>query len=163
MNAALRKNPVLWLVWLLPGAAVLGGFATLAIAMQDADRALPEIYHWEGELLDADFERARTAARLGLQAELAFTQGACVLTLRGATAPTLQLRLINGSDVHLDRLHTLTRGADGNFRGDCAPLVPGRWRVALQDPASTWALRTELDAASEYVQLRARDPEGPDA
>jgi hypothetical protein len=163
MNAALRKNPVLWLVWLLPGAAVLAGFTTLAIAMQDADRALPDIYHWEGELLDADFERARTAARLGLEAELSFAQGACVLTLRGATTPAVQLRLTNGTDLRLDRLHTLTRGADGRYRGECAPLAPGKWRVALQDAASTWSLHTALAAASAQVVLRARDPDGADA
>ena len=37
----LRDNPVFWLIWLLLGAAVIGGLATLAIALRHADRQLP--------------------------------------------------------------------------------------------------------------------------
>ena len=161
MNAAIKRNPVFWLMWLLPGSAVLGGFATLAIAMQQADRALPSIYHWEGELLDADFERARTAARLGLEADLQFTGNTCELVLRGADASELRLMLTNGIDVHQDRLLTLSRGTDGVYRATCAPLAAGKWRLALQDPAGTWAVRAELEAVVPRVELRARAPEGP--
>jgi uncharacterized protein len=161
MNAALKRNPVFWLMWLLPGSAVLGGFATLAIAVQQADRALPSIYHWEGELLDADFARARAAVRLGLEADLQFTGDACELALRGSDARELHLMLTNGIDVHQDRLLTLSRGADGVYRAPCTPLAAGKWRVALQDSASTWALRSDLEAAVPRVELRARAPEGP--
>lgn len=161
MNAAIKRNPVFWLMWLLPGSAVLGGFATLTIAMQQADRALPSIYHWEGELLDADFERARTATRLGLGADLHFTGYTCELALRGAEATELRLMLTNGIDVHQDRLLTLARGTDGVYRAHCAPLAAGKWRIALQDPAGTWALRADLEAAAPRIELRAHAPEGP--
>lgn len=160
MNAALKRNPVFWLMWLLPGSAVLAGFATLAIALQQADRALPSIYHWEGELLDADFERARTATRLGLEANLQFTGNGCELALRGADAAELRLMLTNGIDVRQDRQLTLARGTDGVYRAACTPLAAGKWRIALQDAAGTWALRAELDAAAPRIELRARAPEG---
>ena len=44
-DSPLRANPVFWLIWALLGAAVLGGFATLAIALRSADRQLPATYH----------------------------------------------------------------------------------------------------------------------
>ena len=163
MNAALKRNPVFWLMWMIPGAAVIAGLGMVATAMQGADRALPSIYHWEGELLDADFERARTAAKLGLVAGLDIVDGQCRLTLRGADAPAVKLVLTNGSDIRLDRLLTLARGTDGSYHAACAPLAAGRWRVALQDEANTWSLRTQIDEARARVEMVARPPEGSGA
>lgn len=160
MNTHVRKNPVFWLIWLLPGAAVLGGFATFAIAMQDADRALPAIYHWDGELLDADFERARHAARLGLGAELWLAGGECRLTLRGDASPRLRLLLTNGNEARLDREVPLVRQPDGMYRGSCPPLARGKWRVALQDSAGAWSLRTQVAETSARIQLQAQSPDG---
>jgi hypothetical protein len=163
MTTDLRKNPVFWLIWLILGAAVLAGSGMVVISLQGADRALPDIYHWEGERLDADFERARVAARLGLEAELVIVNGACQLTLRGTEAAALQLRLTSGSDAHQDRTATLSREADGIYRAECAPLTRGKWRVALQDSANTWALRSQVDEPAARIELRARIPEGPAA
>jgi len=161
MNVAIRKNPVFCLMWAIPAAAVLAGLGMVAVAMEDADRALPDIYHWEGERLDADFERARVAARMGLRAELELVDGECRLTLHGADAPLLELRLTSGSDTRLDRASVLTRGADGIHRGSCAPLARGKWRVALTDAAHAWSVRTQIEQAATRIELRARAPEGP--
>ena len=62
VDGAWHRNPVFVLIWALPAAAVIAGVATLLIALEDADRALPASYHWEGARLDEDFERARRAA-----------------------------------------------------------------------------------------------------
>ncbi len=159
----LKRNPVFWLMWVIPGAAVVSGLGMVAVAMQGADRALPDIYHWEGERLDADFERARNAAKLGLQADLVIAEGQCRLSLHGADAPALELLLTSGSDVHLDRAVALSRTAEGEYRGACAPLTRGKWRVALRDADNTWALRSQLDEPADRVSLRARAPEGDSA
>jgi hypothetical protein len=155
----LKNNPVFWLMWAIPAVAVLAGTGMVAVAMKSADRALPEIYHWEGTRLDADFERARAAARLGLAGELAIAGGECRLTLRGSDASSLSLDLTSGSDARLDRVVRLTRGADGDWRGACAPLTRGKCRLALQDAANSWSLRTQIDEAATRIELRARAPE----
>ena len=159
--SSLKRNPVFWLMWMILGGAVFAGVAVVAIATQGADRALPEIYHWEGEGLDADFERARVAARLGLRGELWIADGGCRLTLHGTDAASLQLRLTSGSDARLDRAVTLTRTDEGDYVGGCAPLSRGKWRVALQDAGNQWALRTQIDDAADHLELRARAPDGP--
>jgi hypothetical protein len=162
MSSAIRNNPVFWLMWAIPAFAVLAGTGMVAVAMKSADRALPEIYHWEGTRLDADFERSRAAARLGLQGQLTIAGGECQLTLRGTDANSLSLDLTNGNDAHLDRTLTLVRGADGDWHGACAPLARGKWRLALRDSANSWAIRMQVDA-TERIELRARSPDGSGA
>jgi hypothetical protein len=159
----LKRNPVFWLMWMILGAAVFAGLSMVAIAMQGADRALPDIYHWEGERLDSDFERARNAARLGVNASLEFTGGVCTVRLAGGheEANALQLRLTNGSQVNLDRAVTLSRVAAGLYRAPCQSLQGGRWRVALSDDANTWALRADANGEFTRIDLAARSPEGP--
>ena len=44
----------------LPGAAVVAGLATLAIALRYGDPPLPADYHWEGKHLDATSQRRAT-------------------------------------------------------------------------------------------------------
>ena len=158
----LKRNPVFWLMWMLLGAAVLASLSMVAIAMQGADRALPDIYHWEGERLDSDFERARNAARLGVNASLELAGGVCTVRLAGGheEANALQLRLTSGSEVKRDRAVRLSRVAEDVYRAPCQSLQRGRWRVALSDDAKTWAVRADADGEFTRLDLAARNPEG---
>jgi len=162
-----RKNPVFWLMWLLPGAAVVASFVTLAIALQDADRALPALYHWEGERLDADFERARNAARHNMRATLAFAGGkepctAMVIPALGGP-PSITINFTSTSDSSLDRTLTMQREQAGMYRVACEALPRGRWFVTLQDAAGAWALRGSLNDKAQVAVLQARDPAGDGA
>lgn len=154
-----RSNPVFWLMWLLPGAAVCAGFATLAIAMHGADRALPEAYHWEGERLDQDFARQRRAVELGVEVTLQIANGECAATLRGDAGDpaALDLLLTHGSDARLDQRIRLQREARGAYRGACR-VAPARWRIAIDEPTSGWSLRVQHNGDLAHVTLRARDP-----
>jgi uncharacterized protein len=159
-----RRNPVFWIMWLLPGAAVVAGLATLAIALRDADPVLPANYHWEGEHLERDFALARNAAAHGIAVSFnaPAAGGACTATLRNAPqdAAALNLLFASGMDPGLDRAILLQRVAPGEYRGQCAPLPPGRWRVALEDAAGTWAIRSEISGSAARLELHARDPAG---
>jgi uncharacterized protein len=157
-----RFNPVFWLMWLLPASAVVAGLATLAIALQGADRALPADYHWEGERLDADFTRVRTAAALGVGISLEVRDGQCHAVSRNLPVDpsALDLLLTHGSDAGLDRRVRLPRIAPGEYRAGCAPLEPGKWRVAVSDDAARWTLRVSAQDFSKPLELRARSPDG---
>lgn len=158
----MKPNPVFWLMWLLPGAAVCASFATLAIALDGADIKLPASYHWEGPALDADFERAKRAVALDIQATLEVDAGAreCVLTVSGPASDSLQLLLTHSNDAGLDRQVLLRRTAGGEFRAACASLPPARWRIALDDKAGGWSVRARAEGSLERVELEARDPDG---
>ena len=158
-----RSNPVFWIMLLLPAAAVVAGLATLLIALRSADRPLPADYHWEGEHLDQDFARQRLAAAHGIEVEIGFSDGACNATLRHAPddPATLTLQFTHASDAALDRVVLLRRTGAGVYRGACAPLPPGRWRLALDEAAGAWAIRSEFRGGGASLRLRARDPDGP--
>lgn len=156
---SLRSNPVFWLMWFLPAATVCAGFATLAIAMHGADRALPEAYHWEGERLDQDFARQRRAVEFGVEVSLEVANGECRVTLRGDAGDpaALDLLLTHGSDAGLDQRIRLRRAARGAYRGACR-VAPARWRIAIDEPTSGWSLRAQQAGDLSHVTLRARDP-----
>jgi hypothetical protein len=153
-----RSNPVFWIMWLLPASAVLGGLVTLAIALRSADRALPAAYHWEGEQLDRDFERARNAAAHGTEVGFTLTAGECAAIVRSAPTDSTSLTLLftHGADAGLDRVVLLNRVAPGEYRGACATIPAGRWRVTLEDAAATWSIRAQANGAVDALTLRAR-------
>lgn len=157
-----RSNPVFWIMWLLPAAAVVAGLATLVIALRHADRALPASYHWEGEHLDQDFAQQRLAAAHRIEVDIATGAGECSALLRHAPddPASLTLTFTHSSDAGLDRVVLLRRMQPGQYRGACAPLPAGRWRVALEDAAGAWAIRAQFDASEDRLVLRARDPDG---
>ena len=160
----MRANPVLWLVWILLGGVVIAGLTTLAIAMRKADRELPAAYHWEGEHLDHDFAQARVAAKHGIEVTFVThpSGGECTASLRNAPADPEALTVLfaNGADAGLDRVLRLPRVAPGEYRGACAPIPAGRWRVSLEDSAGQWAIRTQVAGDMNRLELRARDPDG---
>ena len=163
MNPQTRANPVFWLMWLLPGSAVVAGLSTLAIALHGADRPLPEAYHWEGERLDADFARQRAALQRAVHISFDARGGRChaLLSVTGEDPAALDVLLTHGSDADFDRALRLPRVGRGEYASACAPLAAGKWRVSVDDPAGVWRLRAELDGADPRVELQARDPGGP--
>jgi len=163
VDSPLRSNPVLWFVWLLLGGTVIAGLATLAIALHGADRPLPESFHWEGPHLDRDFALMRAAATAGTVVNFTHAEGECRATVTAAPndAPALSVLFAHGSDAGLDRMVYLQRVAPGDYRAACPPIPAGRWRIALEDSAGTWAIREQLDGNVEQLMLRARNPEGP--
>jgi len=158
----LRANPVLWFVWALLGGTVIAGLATLGIALRSADHPLPESFHSEGPHLDRDFTLARNAAAHGTVVSFTSAAGECRAQVSSAPndAPALNLLFAHGSDAGLDRVLYLQRVAPGDYRGACAPIPSGRWRVALEDSAGAWGIREELDGDVGQLTLRARNPEG---
>jgi hypothetical protein len=162
MKMSLRANPVFWLMWALPGAAVVAGLTTLTIAVRSADRPLPEAYHWEGERLEADFARELAAVTLGVRVTLEITGGRCVAHLEssGGDPSALDVLLTHGSDASYDRALRLPRVAPGEYAGACASPPAGRWWVSIDDASGTWSLRDAFDGSLTRIEMRARDPAG---
>jgi uncharacterized protein len=152
-----RTNPVFWLIWLLPGAAVVAGLATLAIALRGADHRLPPTYHWEGGGLDDDVARAQNAAGLGISLTLEVRDGECVATVRNlpAATSTIELELANGANAALDRHVTLQRTRPTELRAECEPLPRGRWWIDASDAGGEWSLRTRSEGTLSRVELGA--------
>ena len=155
-------NPVYWLMWLLPGSAVVAGLSTLFIALRSGDRPLPESYHWEGARLDADFVRARAAAALGVEVEFDSRDGHCHAVMRHIPRDpaAINLLLTNGGDAGLDRRLRLLRVGPDEYRAQCAPIAAGSWRIEVDDDSATWSVRGVATGSLATLSLRARNPDG---
>jgi hypothetical protein len=162
VDSPLRRNPVFWIMVLVPAITVVAGLSTLGIALRHADQPLPAAYHWEGEHLDRDFAQQRNAAGHGTQVTLTANAADGMCAARVSAAPddasALTLLFSNAADPGLDRVVLLKRVAAGDYRGSCGPIPPGRWRVALE--AGQWSIRTQLVGSVDHLNLRARNPDG---
>ncbi len=163
----MKRNPVFWLMWAIPATAVCASLSMLAVAIDGADPRLPPNYHWEGAGLDQDFERARRAFALGIAGtlDLHADRRECVLTLAGdasaeVRADSLLLLLTHSHAPALDRQVLLRRSPAGEFIAACDELPAGKWRIALDDAAGKWSLRTEFNGNLRRIELRAREPGG---
>jgi hypothetical protein len=152
LRTSAGPNLVLWLLWILPSAAVAASFASLYLAVRGGDTSLPDAYHWEGQALTAD-EALQTRARtLGIAALLQFdaATGQCHVTLRGDSPALLRVDLTHPTERAADQHWILQRDATG-YHTDCQALPQAHWWVQITDPAQQWQLRGrmhgKLDAA----------------
>ncbi len=158
-----KRNPVFWLMWLIPATAVCASVAMLSVAIDGADPRLPPNYHWEGAGLDEDFKRARRAAALGIAASLEVRDATheCAVMLRGKAQPdSLLLLLTHSNDAGLDRQVLLRLSPAGEFVARCDDLPSGKWRIELGAATAEWSVRTQVDGDLRRVELRAREPGG---
>lgn len=161
------RNPVFWLAWGLPVAAVVASVATLIVTLRNPDGQLPEQYHWEGFQLDRDFSRAAKAAELHVSATLGGfdTFGHCTLRLRmTGPAPTeLTLLVAHATKPELDQrviFHRLPRETGWNndatdYTGECRAAHEGHWRLELIDNVNGWAVRRSVRGAPSGATLDA--------
>lgn len=162
-------EPLVWLVFGIPGLTVVAGIATLVIATQRADLQVTSgDFEKSGMAVSRRLERDHEAARMGLTAGLRIAaDGTVTVDLRGAgiAAPArLDVNLLNparsGADLAIALLPA-PGGPTGRYAGRLDPAVlDGRgWLVSLDAP--TWRLRlpgaARLDAgaALEFAPGRA--------
>jgi hypothetical protein len=143
----------------LPLFAIAASVGTSVIAFTRGDSTLPDEYHWEGMQLDRDFADARHAFDLNVRATLQMLSaaGACRISLQidGAPPQLLQLSLIHGTRPDLDRQVQLSKNA-AVYEGQCGPLPPAHWHLALSDENGTWSVRQEVSGALDGTIITAR-------
>ncbi len=144
------RNPFVWLVIAIPGAAVLASVATAVIAVRHQDALVVGDYYRQGKAINEVLARDRRAAELGIVARLSPTRAPAgilwtvrlappsALASPGRVAP--MLLLAHGTRPGLDRRLPLEEGdAPGVWRTSreraLPPLAPGPWHVQLETPS----------------------------
>jgi hypothetical protein len=125
-----------------PAAVIVAGAATIWIAFASADGLVAEDYYKQGLGINRRLAREEEARRLGISAELTREAGTIAVRLHGAAPEAVFVHLAHatraGHDVRLRLAKT------GNvYAAELPPLPPGRWRVAIEDPRSTWRIVKE--------------------
>ncbi len=155
------REPMLWLVILLPAAAVVAALSSVVIAFVTRDAVVADEYRKEGLAINRDPTRDLAAQRLGVGAQLSFAAGAVSVRLDPGTAPPpaqLVLLLSHATRADQDRLVQLTAGPNGSYSAALAPLAPGHWYLEVSPADRTWRLTGEFTDVPGTLTLRSRTP-----
>ena len=157
------REPLVWLVIMIPFAAVVMGAVMLTLAVSTFDGLVTDDYYQKGLQINRSLERDALAASYELTGEVALgAPGQAVeVSLAGNAqfrAPEIvNLRLIHATRSGLDRNLVLRRVATGRYVASGPRLEPGNWY--LQVDAGGWRLTARLPAsdAPQRVNLGQTD------
>jgi hypothetical protein len=142
-----NKEPMVWLLIALPTLAVIGSILTIWIAASKPDPLVSEEFKKEGMAVEQIADRERRAAELAATARLHFGADSVEIVLSGHVGTpinSLRLSLIHPSEADLDRVLTLTRGADAHYRGTLPMALSGKRKLVLEPDDAAWRLTGQL-------------------
>jgi len=137
------REPWPWILIALPLSAVIAGFITLIIAIENPDGLVAEDYYKQGLAINRVLERESHAEELGLGAQVMISEEKVRVGLSGSatTRPgSITVRLIHPTRSGMDRSIKLNPIADGWYEGALPIMTSGRWRVQVEDDQATWRL-----------------------
>lgn len=144
------REPFVWLLIAFPLTAVIGGFVTLALAIQSDDGVVEDDYYHRGKEINRVLARDQAAARQGLAGDVALDAAAQELRLSlsardpKAVPAQVELQFLHATRAGMDRTLLLARGSDGIYRAGLPVLTPGHWHVQVS--TADWRLVGSLQA-----------------
>lgn len=153
-----HREPLVWLVIAIPLLTVFAGLTTVVVANRQADSVVVDDFRKDGLAINQDPRRDDAARRLGVAAELTAVDTALhvVLAPGAAERPAkLVVLLSHATRAELDRLLTLERGADGEYRAVVPSLPAGHWHVEITPADREWRLTGEFRERATALALRA--------
>ena len=155
-----HREPLVWLVLAIPAASVLMGAVMLVLANATWDGLVADDYYRRGLQIDRSLARDAEAARIGLEATLAFpAPGVVEVRVEGAAAPPVDDRLTlefsRAGRAEGDVRVAAIRGEGGVWRAVIPDLAPGKWYVELGSERWRLAAPVWMPAAEGKIALRA--------
>jgi len=141
-----KKEPMVWMLIAIPGAAVVMGMVMLTLAIQTWSGLVVDDYYRHGKQINRVLARDRFAWELGLAATLELE--ADELRVRFDPSVTvipegeIELSLVHATMPGLDQTLTLRRVEARVLQADLDLPGPGRWNLALQ--TADWRLTGSL-------------------
>ncbi len=133
-----HREPLVWLLIAFPLAAVIGGIATLILAIRSWDGLVVDDYYKQGLEINKVLARDDAAAAAGYHAELFLDPDRVTVKLtstRGAALPSgLKLSFIHATRAGLDRSLDVPRDGDGHYSAPLGALPPGHWHIHIETP-----------------------------
>jgi len=149
-NQPWYRQPLVWMLIVIPLSAVLGGISMIYLAVTTDDGLVDDDYYRLGKEINLSLERDLEAKRLGLQAQFNIDtdKGIVLLTLNNNTqASTLKLSLLHATRANHDQHIDLTLTPGGQHHGLVEKLIPGKWYVQLH--TQEWRLSGELQSPNQ--------------
>jgi hypothetical protein len=152
------REPMVWLVVMIPCSAVLMGAVMLTLAVTTYDGLVADDYYEKGLQINRSMERDTMAERHDLAAVVLLGSEGAAIEVRLDGNPSFEapeivnLRLFHATRPGLDLHLTLRRIASGRYLASRPDLAPGRWYLQLD--ADGWRLKGELEGAEDTQRLR---------
>lgn len=157
------RQPLVWMLLVIPGSAVVAGFITLYLAIESFDGMVVDDYYKHGKEINRVLKRDRRAGELGLSADLQIDPGknqtVLLLGHKGEfKAPDrLKLRFLHTTRAGYDEELALIHQGKGRYAGAMPQLRPGSWHVLLE--ADDWRISGQLgNAGQRSLQLAPAVP-----
>ncbi|HMM77068.1 MAG TPA: FixH family protein [Gammaproteobacteria bacterium] len=133
-----HREPLVWLVIAFPLAAVIGGIATLLLAIHSWDGLVVDDYYKKGLEINKVIARDDAAIAAGFEAKVLLDPDRVTIVLastHGAALPAgLKVSFIHATRAGLDRSLDLPRDGDGHYSAPMSALPPGHWHVHIETP-----------------------------
>jgi hypothetical protein len=138
------REPWPWFLMAGPAIVVVAGIVTAWLAVTHEDGLVAADYYKRGLAINRTIEKEEKAARLGMSAQLGFSDDGKTLRVfvagKAALAPRLALRLVHATRTELDQSLALERATGGWYEAELTPPVSGKWTLLLEDPEGGWRL-----------------------
>jgi hypothetical protein len=132
------RQPLVWLLILIPAAAVIGGFVMLYLAISTDDGLVVDDYYRQGKAINQVLLRDRRAAKLGLAARVFILPETSSIRLQltaantAALPDTLQLHVLHATRRGEDQICRLARSAPGEYTCPLSLPSPAPWHLQLE-------------------------------
>jgi hypothetical protein len=147
------REPLVWLVFGIPGLTVIAGLATWWLAAQRADSNVAEDWYRQGLTINRALERENRAQAQHIHARLELRPNQTLIATLFAPAPlptSLSVTLIHPVRAEEDVRVVLSLHPDGVYRVVDPRITPGRWSVSLE--TQDWRV------FERYLVLHANQP-----
>ena len=151
------REPMVWLVVMIPFSAVIMGAIMLTLAISTYDGLVTDDYYKKGLQINRSMERDALAATHDLRGEVVLDGEAETVEVSVAgnaqfRAPEIvHLRLFHATRPGMDRHLLMRRVASGRYVASASPLEPGAWYAQLD--ADGWRLKARLVASDESQRV----------
>lgn len=133
-----HREPLVWLVIAFPLAAVIGGIATLMLAIRSWDGLVVDDYYKKGLEINKVLARDDAAVTAGFAAQVLVDPDRVTVKLastRGTPLPSgLKVSFIHATRAGLDRTLDLPLDGDDHYSAPMGALPPGHWHVHIETP-----------------------------
>ncbi len=142
-----RREPMVWLLIALPGAAVLASLYTIYLAISTSDGLVADDYYQQGMTINRQLDRDIRARVLGLSVQIRSDTADVAVHLQG-TALThypdaLMLGLRHATRAGTDQTLRLDHHGDGRYFSTAR--LPDNGHYDLEIAAQDWRLTGRLD------------------
>jgi uncharacterized protein len=165
-GSAWHREPMVWLIIMIPLSAVVMGAVMLTLAISTYDGLVSDDYYKQGLQINRSMERDALARSYALGADVLLGAAGEAIevslsgNLRFQSPEIVQLQLFHATRPGLDRSVALRRVASGRYVASALRLEPGHWYLQLD--ADGWRLKTRFAAldGSQRLTLGHIDPAG---